>query len=498
MVHQQEPGAAPDDPSGASGAPAGAPSEGRDGRRSLVGRHTGFVAALREAGLPVSVAEGLDAVRAMQMIDLVDRDALRAAYAATVVKRPAHRATFDTLFDLWFPAALGDGAAYTGGSADGAAARSRDPAARRVPPPLDPEVQARRRELFDLLLSGDDPGLRQFARAAVAEYGRTPGQESWFSSGVLRAMSPETLMAGLLEAVLTGRERGGMAERVARRDFRARIARFQDLVATEVRRRIAEDTGVERTARMAVRPPLERLDFNRAARADLAALRREVHPLARRLATRLQQRQRAGNRGRLDFRRTVRASLASGGVPLSTHHRPRRPHKPELVILCDASDSVSAFAHFTLLLTFALREQFSKVRAFAFIDATDEITRFFAPGVDVVDAMTRMASEADLVWITGRSNYGHAIKVFEDRYADAVTSRTSLLVLGDARSNYGELSLPVLRRLADRARHAYWLNPEPRSQWDTGDSAASRYGEIVPMYECRNLTQLAEFIEELA
>ncbi|GAA0578737.1 vWA domain-containing protein [Actinomadura livida] len=462
---------------------------------SLIDRHTGFVAELRRAGLPVSVAEGLDAVRAMQVVDLLDRESLRAAYAATLVKRPQHRPTFDTLFDLWFPAAVGDGA---GSGERDRPARTLDDDGRPVPPALDPEVQARRDELAELLLSGDDAGLRQFARLAVGEYGRTPGQESWFSFGVLRAMSPETLMARLLNAVLTGQERGGMAERVARRTFRDRIARFEDLVAGEVRRRIAEDTGVERTARITVRPPLERLDFSGASRAELAALRREVYPLARKLAARLVQKQRHGRRGRLDFRRTVRASLASGGVPLTTHHRPRRPHKPELVVLCDASDSVSAFAHFTLLLTFALREQFSKVRAFAFIDATDEITRFFAPGVDVADAMARLAAEADLVWITGRSNYGHAIKVFDDRYRDAITPKTSLLILGDARSNYGELSLPILRAMVDRARHAYWLNPEPRGRWDTGDSAASRYGELVPMYECRNLTQLAAFIEELA
>ncbi|TMR07487.1 VWA domain-containing protein [Actinomadura soli] len=463
---------------------------------SLIDRHTGFVAELRRAGLPVSVAEGLDAVRAMRAVDLLDREALRAAYAATVVKRPQHRPAFDALFDLWFPAAVGDGA---GGAPDpGRPARTLDDKGRPVPPPLDPRVQERRDELADLLLSGDDAGLRRFARRAVAEYGRTPGQESWFSSGVLRALSPETLMARLLNAVLAGRERGGMAERVARRTFRDRIARFEDLVAGEARRRIAEDTGVERTARLAVRPPLERLDFAAARRDELAALRREVHPLARRLAARLVQKQRHGRRGRLDFRRTVRASLASGGVPLNTHHRPRRPHRPELVVLCDASDSVSAFAHFTLLLTFALREQFSRVRAFAFIDATDEITRFFAPGTDVADAMTRLAAEADLVWITGRSNYGHAITVFDEKYRDAITPKTSLLILGDARSNYGDLALPVLRSIVGRARHAYWLNPEPRGQWDTGDSAASRYGELVPMYECRNLTQLAAFIEELA
>ncbi|ACY97746.1 MULTISPECIES: vWA domain-containing protein [Thermomonospora] len=463
---------------------------------SLVDRHTGFVAALREAGLPVSVSEGLDAVRALTVIDLIDREALRAAYAATLVKRPAHRKTFDTLFDLWFPAALGDGVAAARRPAPAAEAGA-DRAA-PLPPPLDPEVQRYRQELFELLLNGDDVSLAQFARAAVARFGRSPGQQSWFSSGVLRALSPQTLMAGLLNAVLAGRERGGMAEQVARQTFRERIGRFESLVATEVRRRIAEDGGVERAARMAVRPPLEQLDFNRATRADLAALRRQVYPLARRLATRLAQRQRLADRGRLDFRRTVRASLSTGGVPLTTHHRPRRPHRPELVILCDASDSVAAFAHFTLLLTFALREQFTKVRAFAFIDTTDEITRFFTPGADVVDAMTAMVKEADLVWITGRSNYGNAIKVFAEKYGDAITPRTSLLILGDARSNYGPLSLPILRRLVDQARNAYWLNPEPRRNWDTGDSAASAYGEIVPMHECRNLTQLAQFIEELA
>ena len=459
---------------------------------TLLDRHVGFVTALREAGLPVSIAEGLDALRAVQVVDLADRASLRAAYAATVVKRPAFRQSFDTLFDLWFPAVLGDG------PADQAADPEPPSQAASVPPALDPEVQAMRRELADLLLTGDDAGLRLFARAAVGRYGRAPDRQSWFSSSVLRAMSPETLMAGLLRAVLTGEDRGGMAERVARQRFRERMDRFEELVVTDVRRRIAEDTGLERTARMSVRPPLDRLDWGRATRTDLAALRRTVHPLARRLAARLAARQRLGRRGRLDFRRTVRASLSTGGVPLTTHHRPRRPHRPELVILCDASDSVSSFAHFTLLLTFALREQFTRVRAFAFIDSTDEITRFFAPGVDVADAMARLAAEADLVWISGRSNYGHAFEVFAERYPDAVGPKSSLLVLGDARSNYGDLALPTVRSLVSRARHAYWLNPEPRRTWDTGDSAASAYGELIPMYECRNLAHLAEFIEQIA
>ncbi|HEY9524844.1 MAG TPA: VWA domain-containing protein, partial [Thermopolyspora sp.] len=180
-----------------------------------------------------------------------------------------------------------------------------------------------------------------------------------------------------------------------------------------------------------------------------------------------------------------------------THLRPRRPHRPELVILCDASDSVAAFAHFTLLLTYALREQFSKVRAFAFVDIVDEITGLFGPGADVVDAIARLAEEADISRF-GRTDYGGVFERFEEEYGEAVGPNTALLILGDARSNYQPLATDTLKRLATGARHAYWLNPEPRVQWDTGDSVATAYGGIVSMYECRNVAQLAAFIEDLA
>jgi uncharacterized protein with von Willebrand factor type A (vWA) domain len=452
---------------------------------ALLDRHLDFLTALREAGLPVSLAEGLDAVDALAAIDLTERESLRAAYAATLVKRHAHREAFDTLFDLWFPRVTGS-----------------PETARERPTYDDPEVRRLRDELSRLLLEGDENALRDFAREAVGAYGRGPGGSGaggngqWFSFQVLRTLSPETLMAGLLAAVLTSR--GGLDEKVARRTFARRVERFERFVAEDVRRRIAEGSGAEKIARSTVRPPLEQVDFLRATRADLTAIRREIQPLARRLAARLAHRRRHGGRGRLDFRRTVRASLSTGGVPLTTHHRPPRPHKPELVVLCDASDSVSSFAHFTLLLTYALREQFARVRAFAFIDDLDEITSFFAPGADVVEAMTRMTREARLVWVSGHSDYGRAFGVFEDRYADAITPKTALLILGDARSNYGALNLDAVRRLAGRARHAYWLNPEPVADWDSGDSAASAYDAEVPMRECRNLTQLTDFIESLA
>ncbi|MGE7467038.1 vWA domain-containing protein [Brevundimonas sp. NPDC003935] len=453
---------------------------------SLIDRHVGFVRALREAGIPVSVAEGLDAAHALRVIELSERESLRAAYAATLVKKPAYRPGFDVLFDLWFPA-----------STSGLHAE-------RAERPIDLEtapVDELRDHLARLLTGATDQELREFAQAMVGRFGHqpaaTPGRQSWFSYSVMRALSPETLMARILQNVLQGQERGGLAEKNVRRTVYDNTRRFEEAVATDVRRRIAEDSGIERIARSAVRPPLDQIDFLRITKADLARLRREVYPLARRLATRLTIKQRKGRRGRLDFRRTMRASLQSGGVPLTTHFRPPRPHKPELVILCDTSDSVSSFAHFTLLLTYALREQFTKVRAFGFVDTVDEITRFFVPGADVVEAVTRLTSEADMVRF-GRTNYGHSLERFAERYGDAVGPKTSLLILGDARSNYQPPALDVLRSLVGRSRHAYWLNPEPTAQWDTGDSVASEYGTVVPMHECRNVAQLTAFIETLA
>jgi uncharacterized protein with von Willebrand factor type A (vWA) domain len=314
---------------------------------------------------------------------------------------------------------------------------------------------------------------------------------------VLERVSAGTLLAGLLEQVLAGEQRGGLAERRARTAIDERIARFERRVDVDVRRRLAEQSDAASVARTAARPTIERVNFLGATRGDLSALRREIQPLARRLASRLAIDHRHGKRGQLDFRRTIRASLSTGGVPVTTHYRPRRPLKTELVVLCDVSESVSSFAQFTLLLVYALREQFTKVRAFAFVDELDEVTRFFVPGGDVLDAVTRLANEADVTWLLGRTDYGRAFELFAQRFPDAVGPRTSLLILGDARSNYGDLALPVLTDVVGRAKHAYWLNPERRSIWDTGDSRASEYGAIVPMVECRNLAQLGEFVHDL-
>ena len=166
-------------------------------------------------------------------------------------------------------------------------------------------------------------------------------------------------------------------------------------------------------------------------------------------------------------------------------------------MLCDVSGSVANFAQFTLLLVFALRDQFTKVRAFTFIDHVHEVTHHFKPGADVVDVMTELAASTAHAALWGRTNYGRALTTFAEKHADAIGPRTALLVLGDARSNYSDLAVDTLAELADQCRHAWWLNPEHQRHWDTGDSAASRYAEAMPMVECRNLTQLTEFVHQV-
>jgi len=472
------------------------PGPSYDGRSGVVDRHVAFLDALRRAGLPVSLAEDLDAVAALSVLTWEDRAVVREAYAATLVKRPAQRPTFEALFDLYFPALVGGGvgAADQRGAADGDAARSSYDG---------PDALADLRERLAQALAGpeapDERVLAGLAGEAVARFGampgRGPGLSSWSAYTALQRTSPRDLVDRIVEALLQATD---LTPEEAERAATARVGGFTARVESDARRRIAEEKGPDHVADVALRPTIDRLDFLTARRSDLEQMRREIAPLARRLATRLTQEHHARRRGPLDFRATVRASMSTGGVPLATHHRPRRPHRTDLVVLCDVSGSVAHFAQFTLLLVFALRNQFTGVRAFTFVDQVHEVTPYFRPGADVADVLGDLAASAAHAARFGRTNYGRALTDFARSHPDAVTSRSSLLVLGDARSNHADLHADVLRDLVGTARHAHWLNPEQRRHWGTGDSATRVYGDIVPMVECRNLAQLGAFVHDLA
>ena len=253
------------------------------------------------------------------------------------------------------------------------------------------------------------------------------------------------------------------------------------------------DRGTEALARSLRKPLPEDIDFMHATRDELASLRRAIHPLTRKLAVRLARKRRHGRKGPLDFRSTMRHSLSTGGVPVDPKFRYPRPAKPEIIVIADISGSVASFARFTLHLVHAISSQFSKVRSFVFIDGIDEVTRFFEGVDDVADAVHRINTEADVVWVDGHSDYGHALTVFWERWGEEITPRTSVLLLGDARNNYHASQAWVVQEIRHRARHVYWLNPEPRAYWDTGDSIVGEYAvHCDDVFECRNLRQLEQ------
>lgn len=476
---------------------------------SLLDRHVAFLESLRGAGLPVSLSEGLDAVRAIDALRIDDRESVRAAYAATLVKRQPHRAAFDQIFDLYFPRAVGSGVV----AADGADEGDEDGSGRDVSPEAeaadrqrghgglgdgpadlatfqDALVAALSQDDADLLASTAAEGVERFGRIR----GRGPGEQRWSSYNVMNRVAPDTLVDRVLRGLLG---EPSASDAATRRGVVRQVRLFEHLVEAEVSRRAAEVRGAAYVARHTVRKSVEQIDFTAARKTDLEQMRREIQPLARRLATRVSRQKHQRGRGPLDFRRTVRSSLGYGGVPIETHHRPRTPGRTDLVVLCDVSGSVANFASFTLMLVFALREQFHRVRAFTFVDEIHEVTDRFDVRADPGETMAALAASAHHASLWGRTSYGRAFGRFQEVYGDALTPRTNLLILGDARSNYTDLAIPTLRQMEYNARHAWWLNPESSRHWDTGDSAAREYGQVVSMVECRNLTQLAEFVEGL-
>ncbi|MEU5891141.1 VWA domain-containing protein [Streptomyces sp. NPDC047461] len=440
-------------------------------------RLTSLVAALRAHGIRVGTGETVDAAQAMAVLGLADRELLREGLAATLLHGTAQRPVFDPVFDLYFP--RGVGAPETGTT-------SRD---------------GLRDRLAAALAANDEAMMARLAVEAVdgfGGYGSSPASDGWSSYQTLERVRPQTLLARVRADVRAQGGSSGFADRLLDDEIRRRIESFRALVATEARRRVAERRDRDEIARRAVRPTADRVDFLFAGKAQLAELRRTVQPLARKLATRLAARRRRATRGTIDLRRTLRGSLSTGGVPMKPVLRRRRPARPELVLLCDVSGSVSGFSDFTMLLVQALHDQFSKVRVFAFVNRIDEVTGLLEHGAaDAAGLGARIRSEAALTGYHGSSDYGMALGEFAERYGDAVGPRTTVFVLGDARTNMSDPNLAAVRQISERARRVYWLNPEQHAQWGTGDSAAPEYADLVEMHECRNAKQLGALVGRL-
>ncbi len=489
--------------------------EDRLAGEALLDLLNGFIAELRTAGLPVSLTENLDAMEAVRHIPLDDRNAFKYALAATLVKNHAHWRAFETVFEVYFSlrgseysidedgdgsgpeveldedldgeqpegAGKGDGG---GGHADG----------------MTPEELAE--ALYQALLKGDQARMRAMARQAVKRYaGMEPGRPvggTYYLYRTMRNLDLDGMLERLMEQSRSDapEELTPLEERLEHDEYEHRIEQLKQEIEAEIRRRLVADRGVDAMAKTLRKPLPEDIDFMHASREEMVALRKALQPLTRRLAVRLARKRRHGRKGALDFRNTVRHSLSYGGVPAEPKFRYPRPAKPEIFVVADISGSVAAFARFTLHLVHAIASQFSRVRSFVFIDGIDEVTRFFEGEEDIVQAIHRVNTEADVVWVDGHSDYGHAFEVFWNRWGREIGPKTTVIILGDARNNYHASQSWVIKEMRQKARHVYWLNPEPRAYWDTGDSIVGEYAvHCDGAFECRNLRQLERFVDHL-
>jgi uncharacterized protein with von Willebrand factor type A (vWA) domain len=472
----------------------------------------GFIQELRDAGLPVSLTENLDAMEAVRAISIEDRITFKYALGATLVKNHQHWPAFETVFDVYFSIRgpeysltnddddpFGEGEGEDGQENDDAEGSGSEAGGGGGDAMSNEDLAEM---LYQALMRQDQNLQRAVARTAVKRFaGMEPGRPvggTYYLYRTLRNLDLDAVLERLLEQDRQNNEgRSGLDDRLAKDEYESRIEKLKTEIEAEIRRRLVADRGVEAMAKTLRKPLPEDLDFMHATRDEMETLRKAIAPLTRKLAIRLARKRRHRNKGGLDFRQTIRRSLSYGGVPAEPRFKHPRPSKPEIIILADISGSVAAFARFTLHLVYAMSGQFSKVRAFVFIDGLDEVTQFFDGHEDITASVHRVNTEADVVWVDGHSDYGHAFEVFEKEYLkSAVTSKTTVMILGDARNNYHAAQSWIIQEMRRNAKQVFWLNPEPGSYWDTGDSIVSEYAQYCDgLFEVRNLRQLETFVE---
>ncbi|MBW3663179.1 MAG: VWA domain-containing protein [Actinobacteria bacterium] len=465
-----------------------------------------FTNRLRQAGVGTSLAEAIDAIRALHELELLDRQHIRGALGATMVKNAAHRATFDRIFDLHFAPgpevrATADPEATRSSSSvddDHGGERSGDerrPDASSQDLPSDTLMRA----LLDALKAGDVDALRELAGDAVAAFGGIDGERSaserYYLYRVLRKVELSNLLQAAIRAGLE--DPGSLEGRLEQQELSERVESLRKMIAQEIRRQMTAVAGRIDAAEKLGPDLLEEAAIAAMSPRQLEELRDAVRPLARKLAARVAAKHRRHSRGRLDVRRTMRRSLSTGGVPLDPAFKRPKVSKPELALLCDISGSMAEFASFTMSFLHAMSEELVRLRSFAFVDAVDEVTDLFEPGEPTLHTRNVLAA-ADVIHGDGHSDYGQVLDQFWEEYEGYLSSKSTLIITGDARTNYRDAGVERLRQLQRRVRKIYWLNPEPRPEWDTKDSVMGEYARVCDgVFEVRNLRQLENAVYEI-
>jgi uncharacterized protein with von Willebrand factor type A (vWA) domain len=447
---------------------------------------------LRNEGVAVGTSELLDAFAVLREIEWTVQADFREALAATLAKSQEDRRIFEVVFDRFFFRAV-ELAAVREGVREGrdggrAGSQSSDAGELDLEELSEEELDALRRQIAAALRDGADGTMRDLARMAIAALARRDG-----GSGVI-GVDVQRIRRAL---GLRAEPQPELPEDDPRREGlpREALRRFEALLRRELERAQVQRTGTLPPAR-----PLGELDraLPSGPLQDLAAVHRVVAQLRRRLATQGHQTRGHRHHAHVDVRRTMRASLQTGGVPVVLKYRPRRPRRPEVYVLCDVSTSVTSASVFFLSVLHALHDTFRKMRSFVFIERISEVTDIFERERDFKAVNERIASDAGVADISGYTDYGRVWSELQELIGDDLGPRATVIVLGDARTNGRDPRADAFAAIAARAGRTFWLNPEPRLYWNYGDSVIAAYERHCTAFECWTTAQLEDFVRALA
>ena len=440
-----------------------------------------FSNLLRRNGIRVSLAESMDVVRALDVVGLGERDTVRAALRTTLVKRGVDLPVYEELFELFFSGLADAMKELT--SATAQALEMSDPDFQRWLEDLARRLEEAGIDLSPLaraLLGADSGTLERMLRDA-AERARLADIQQGFQEGRFARLQEQLQSADSadprLEAYLTRRLQD-LAEMI-RALVRAQLIR-QDVTRGDQQRLQA----------------LSEKSFYYLSEDEIRRMQEAVTKLAQRLRNVISIRRRRARRGKFDPNDTLRRNLQYGGVPFRIVFNRKRKDKPQVMVLCDVSDSVRNVSRFMLQFVYSLQDLYSKVRSFIFVSDVGEVTRLFEE-LDIHEAI-QSALHGNIINVYAHSDFGRAFKAFHREYLVAINKRTTVILLGDGRNNYNLPHEWVLRDVQQRAKQVIWLNPENRMTWGFGDSEMDRYAPYCTVVEeCRNLNQLYRVIDRL-